>query len=177
MVVESNAKNFQLWGVDVWCVNTDVGFRELATDIHDGVLRVGNHACVIFLTGRADTLWGRHFLAIVEKIIVACKRFGARSRFMFGGPFPHVSNGVCTVEHLACDRRYLEERLQGKPLSYFLRTAERFGDHRGVRKSLFVDEGLSLRSLEILEQDLLELFKLFWRVLQTSLIFDISLRI
>ena len=38
MVVESNAKNFQLRGVDVWCVNADVGFWELATDIHDGVL-------------------------------------------------------------------------------------------------------------------------------------------
>ena len=73
MVVEGDLRNLQLGNVDTWCVNADSGLRELCNDIHDGIFRVGNREYVTVLIGKTDTMKGRYFPRLMEKILGACK--------------------------------------------------------------------------------------------------------
>ena len=132
MVVKDSLHNLQVNGFDRWCVTEDAGLREITSDIYDAILRVGTRAVVIFLVGRADVLRGRSLPEVMEKIIMACKQFGRRTHFIFGGPFPHPQDTSTVLRQLEEGWRILENRLYRERDFSFIRTAERFADRRGI---------------------------------------------
>ena len=160
-MVEGNLHNFQIDGFDSWSLNDESGFREFNCDVHDGIFKIGNRSLVVIMIGRVDVLRGKHFPALIERMITTCKRFGKDTKFIFGGPFPDLWDDVERLDKFAKERRYVEERLQGEKGFRFVRSAERFGDYRGVCRSLFFEDGLSVCGEELLRQDILETMRTF----------------
>ena len=157
MLVDYVARDVKVQQLQVVMINEHAGLKEVADDIHKGIIRIAQYQVIVLAIRRADVTRGKDFKKGLNKLIHALCTFGKRSRFIFMGPLPEYRDDKYVVCDLMQAGTMVKHRIKQLPGFKFCNASVWFADRHGIVTKYIGRTGLTTQGFNIFRQRLLPL--------------------
>ena len=151
LLVDDAVANFQIDGFRVVVMDRNEGLKEVTTDIHRAVLKLGRYKQVICVLGRSDVLRNRNFKTVLNKFVHVVVTFGKNTDVVITGPLPGFWDNKFQARDILEAAVVVKRRISNVPGFSFCDAAAWFADRNGIVNRLLCENGVTTEGARVLK--------------------------